>query len=565
MSPVRPSRTSGSPRPRLLILLVGAFLAVAVVTAAAISLLPTPQKSPTPPSATPEALPQHPLSGYFIYANTSASANREKLTDINRLGGDTVITFGTLLRPASRESLPQDCLIEGTNCADVAARSLKVNRYFTYSDGAQWSGSALGCPRDRSLTSNGKGFAVLVLPTDSQGCDSPSGNYDVVVTGGSKTAEPDPTQTLAAAATELKMQFYAGLPAPVKRTDLEYLPDLSYTQTLNLFTERFLRFQAEKNDVPGMAGFYHHVEMPLSSSPFFDPILSLYTLQNQAIHKLLPSRSAVISPYIESRKSTSFVTPADAGLAIRNIAGTSAGLKLNIAIQDGMGTGKGAAYLDSEAKNPVDPYAATIVGNGTWQEKYAAPNQDYFHEAAVGVKGTNAVLWANLEGMAPATDKNVCSNSLRGQTTLERIQRQLQQMEPATKVISFMWDPYFTCKGTGTPLMEQMASGFRTPVVTSAAVDRSSDRLTITGFNIAGGQTTLKGTSKDGQPREWTTASPDTHKNSVKAPDVNPQLETLDVDLKAVDFATGSSLKVDLTNQWGASLNQEFAEGLIAP
>ncbi|MEI2278546.1 hypothetical protein OHC50_13850 [Paenarthrobacter ilicis] len=565
MSPVRPSRTSGSPRPRLLILLVGAFLAVAVVTAAAISLLPTPQKSPAPPSATPKALPQYPLSGYFIYANSSATANRKKLADIHALGGDTVITFGTLLRPASRESLPQDCLIEGINCADVAARSLKVNRYFTYSDGAQWSGSALGCPRDRSLTSNGKTFAVLVLPADSQGCNSPSGTYDVVVTGGTKSPDSDPTQTLAAAATDLKMQFYAGLPAPVKRTDLEYLPDLSYTQTLSLFTERFLRFQAEKNDVPGLAGFYHHVEMPLSSSPFFDPILSLYTLQNQAIHKLLPSRSAVISPYIESRKSTSFVTPAEAGQAIRNIAGTSAGLKVNIAIQDGMGTGKGAAYLDSEAKTPVDSFAATIVGHGTWQEKYAAPNKDYFRAAAAGVKGTNAVLWANLEGMAPATDRNVCSNSLRGQTTVKRIERQLQQMEPATKVVSFMWDPYFTCKGTGTPLVEQMASGFKTPVVTSAAVDRSSDRLTITGFNIAGGQTTLKGTSKDGQPREWTTASPDTHKKSVKDPEGNPQLETLDVDLKAVNFDAGASLKVDLTNQWGASLNQEFAEGLIAP
>ncbi|KUM35543.1 hypothetical protein [Arthrobacter sp. EpRS71] len=565
MSPARLSRTSGSSRSRRrpLVLWIGALVAAAILAATGVSLLPSSQQAPPP--VAPAALPQYPLSGYFIYASTSATANREKLADIRRLGGDTLITFGTLLRPASRSSLPQDCLIDGNNCADVVTGSLKVNRYFTYSDGAQWSGSALGCPRDRSLTSNGKTFAVLVFPTDSQGCNSPSGTYDVVVTGGTKSTDSDPTQTLAAAATELKMEFYAGLPAPVKRTDLEYLPDLSYTQTLSLFTERFLRFQAEKNDVPGLAGFYHHVEMPLSSSPIFDPILSLYTLQNQSIHKLLPSRSAVISPYIESRKSTSFVTPADARVAIRNIAETSTGLKLNIAIQDGMGTGKGAAYVDSEAKTPVDPYAATIVGNGSWQEKYAAPNQDYFRAAAAGIKGTNAVLWANLEGMAPATDKNFCSNSLRGQTTLERIERQLQQMEPASKVISFMWDPYFTCKGTGTPLMEQMASGFKTPVVTSAAVDRSSDRLTVTGFNIAGGQTTLKWTSKDGRPREWTTQSPGAARNDGKDPGANSPLESLEVDLKEANFDAGTHLKVDVTNQWGASLKQEFAEGLIAP
>lgn len=567
MSPARPSRAPGSSRAphRRLRLWLGSLIAIALVLAAGAGLLPQQHQDQTPTPRESVALPNYPITGYFIYANREPSANREKLEEIHKLGGDTVITFGTLLRPSSKEDLPQDCVIDGGPCADAVAAPVKVNRYFTYSDGAKWGGTALQCPMDRSLTSNGKSFAVLMLPAEGKGCTSPNGTYDVVVVDGGKLAETDPDQALAAAATDLKMKFYAGLPAPVKRTDLEYLPDLSYAQTLSLFTERFLRYQAEKNDVPGLAGFYHHVEMPLSSSAVFDPVLSLYKSQNQAIHQILPTRAAAVSPYIESRKSTSFVTPADAAEAIRNIAGTNGGLTLNIAIQDGMGTGKGAAYLTADAKSPVDEFAATIVGNGTWEAKYAAPNEEYFRAAASGIKGTGAVLWANLEGMAPATEKNTCSNSLRGQTTLGRIERQLQEVATSAKVISFMWDPYYTCKGTGTPLAEQMESGFKSPVVTTAVVDTTADRLTITGFNISGGTTTLRWTSKDGQPREWTSASTEAKDVRAKEDGTNPLLETLEVNLKDVKLDAGRPFKVDVTNQWGTGLKQDFDEGLLAP
>ncbi|MFP3686142.1 hypothetical protein SB847_20785, partial [Bacillus sp. SIMBA_026] len=74
---------------------------------------------------------------------------------------------------------------------------------------------------------------------------------------------------------------------------------------------------------------------------------------------------------------------------------------MNIAIQDGMGTGKGGAYLPSEASAPVDSYAAAVVGDGSWKSKYVAPTGDYFRAAASGIESTGAVLWANLEGMTP--------------------------------------------------------------------------------------------------------------------------------------------------------------------
>ncbi|QSZ49908.1 hypothetical protein [Arthrobacter sp. D5-1] len=534
-----------------------------MVMIAGVSYVPpadTPQHSAE--SASP---PSYPISGYFITANTVPSKNREKLADIADVGGDTAITFGTLLRPATAESIPEDCVVEGTGCARFAEGSVKVNRYFTYADGSNWGDSLMPCPRDKSFSSSDKSYAILFLPAEGMGCTSPDGTYDVVIVGGSKTSVEDPTITLAAAATELNMKFYAGLPAPVKRSDVDYLPDLSYSQTLERFTERFLQYQASRNDVTGLAGFYHHIEMPVSSSPFFDPILSLYAMQNRAIHRVLPTRTAIVSPYIESRTGASNVRPEDARLGTRKIAQTSSGLKLSIAIQDGMGTGKGAAYLASEADSPVDVFAASIVGKGMWGEKYVAPNRDYFHAAAAGVSGTDAVLWANLEGMAPATKSNPCGNSLRGQTTVARMDRQLQQMAEATKVISFMWDPYFTCTDTGKDLKSQITDGFKSPIVTGAVADSAAGVVMVTGFNLSGGNATLKWDEADGSSHERKSKPLSTEIDFGEKRGLNPRLESITIDLGDSRLPQGKSFSVDVTNQWNLSLNREFADGVFTP
>ncbi|MCT9869149.1 hypothetical protein [Paenarthrobacter aurescens] len=530
---------------------------------AGVTLVPLDDQSAAPNGPTP---PQtYPISGYFITANTEASANRQKMADIKALGGDTAITFGTLLRPSTEDSLPADCLIEGIACGKFMSADVNVHRYFTYSDGSHWGGSTLKCPKDRSVSSNGKSYTVLVLPSDGSGCSSSDGTYDVVIVGGSKESTEDPATALASAATELNMKFYAGLPAPVKRADVEYLPDLSYAGTLSLFTDRFLGYQAANNDVPGLAGFYHHFEMPISSNAFFDPVLSLYRMQNEAIQRALPSRSAIISPYIESRASASSVSPQDARLGVRRIAQTASGLPLNIAIQDGMGTGKGAAYLGSEAAAPVDGFAASIVGKGRWGEKYLAPNRDYFRAAAEGISGTGAVLWANLEGMAPVTKTNTCSNSLRGQTTLERMNRQLQQMAETAKIISFMWDPYFTCKGTGTPLKEQLKSGQPSPVVVDAVVNQDAGSVKVIGFNFSGAKATLKWTSVDGASHERESKSSSVREKQDGNSDLNPRLESIVISLDGSTLPPGTSYIVNVSNEQNAGPDVQFADGVFAP
>ncbi|SEI41832.1 hypothetical protein SAMN04487917_101173 [Arthrobacter sp. yr096] len=511
----------------------------------------TQAQSPEPGSVLgPEkAEPRYPIGGYFIAASSRDSTNIKKLTDIKASGGDTVITFGTLLQPATLESLPDDCEIDGKNCARAAAGSVSVDRYFTFLDGSNWAASALQCPRDRKVSNNGQSYSVLVLPKVGTGCSSSNGKYDVVVVGGASSSAVDPSRSLALAATKLGMKFFAGMPAPIKSAELPYLPDVSYQGTLALFTERFLTYQAKTNDLPGLAGFYHHTEMPLTDSPAFDSVLALYSTQNSAIHRILPTRQAVVSPFIDARVGTG-ISPDKASKGIRRIAQTSGGLVLNIAIQDGMGTGKGGAFHSREANSAVDPQAATIVGDGTWGSKYLAPNKDYFSAAAVGISGTGAVLWANLEGMAPATKWNGCADSRRGQTTKARLDRQLQQMSAARKVVSFMWDSYFTCKGTGTPLKEQIESGLGTPIITDTALLPETGQLEILGFNLRGSTASLK----------WTTTDGSVHKKQVRASTrdsaygaqhgMNPQLEMITVNIGASSLASPMNYSVQVINAW---------------
>lgn len=499
----------------------------------------------------------YPMSGYFVSSSLEDSKNYQKLLEIKSLGADTAITFGVSLLPATADTLPADCIIDGENCAKVAGSGLKINRYFTFSDGSQWGPSAVKCPGDRSLVSEGKSYTVLVFPAAGDGCTAKDGRYDIVVAGGSKTTAADPAVSLAAAATKLGMKFYAGMPAPVKRTDFEYLPDLSYQNTLKHFTERFLQYQAKVNNVPGLAGFYHHLEMPVSDSSFFDPVLSVYSMQNQAIHQILPTRSAIVSPYIEARRDTSFITPQNAKDGARKIAQTASGLHLDIAIQDGMGTGKGAAYLPSESKLPVDKFAASIVGNGTWSSKYAAPTGEYFRAASAGVVGLDAEVWANLEGMAPATEANPCEQSRRGQTTMARIDRQLQQMASTAKIISYMWDPYYTCTGAEKPLKDQMARGFSTPIITDSQFDPATGVMTVTGFNVTDSSLTIEWAGPDGKEQSLQ-KPPTVEPASGKKQGLNPRVEMATLTLDGNTPRPDATYTLSISNPWTDAGNVAF-------
>lgn len=507
------------------------------------------------PSTLAADTPLYPVSGFFIRASTSNSVNVQKLRAIKAVGGDTVITFGSRLTPASLPAVPADCRISGVDCVRGALRGAVLNRVFMYSDSSPWGAAAVRCPRDQSLRNNNKLFTVFVLPTTGSGCSAPNNRYDVVVVKGGASAGPDATGSLARAATALGMKFYAGMPIPVSRKDLRYLPDLSYQATFRQFTDRYLQYQAAANNVAGLAGFYLSAEMPLSDAAIFGSVLAVYRIQNQSIRRFMPTRGAVVSPYIDARTAgPGRVTPAQARVATRNIALTAGGTRLSIAVQDGMGTGKGGAYFGNERSTPVDPYAAAIVGPGNWGTKYLAPNRDYFLAAAVGVAGTGSTLWANMEGMAPANGTNPCDGNPRGQTTKARIDRQLQQMANAPrKVISFMWDTYYTCTGRWAPLARQIQTGRATPIVTDSILNPASGSLLITGVNLKGATITLRWTAADGQMKSKTVAGTGYNPRFGRDRGLNPTLQGINANLGSISVGRGSYYMVKVTNIWGAT------------
>ena len=451
--------------------------------------------------------PSYPLSGFFISASTSDAANIAKLQSIKAVGGDTVITFGSLLKPAALstsgeilsagkvDSTYSDCRVAGVACIPALIGGARLGRVFTFTDGSRL-GSRRTCSADRNIDNNGRLYALLLIPTDGNGCVSPNNLYDAIVIYSGTDTQIDPESSLAKAATTVNMHLYLGMPSPIKRTDLSWLPDMSYSGTLSKFTDRFMMYQAAVNNLPGLSGFYHQTEMPLSDSPSFGPILDLYGMQNAAIKRYLPGRAALVSPYIDARLgSAGSVTPAQAPIAVRNIAATANGVQLNIAIQDGMGTGKGGAFMGNEAGLSVDPYAAAAVGAGTWGSKYVAPTGAYFRAAAAGIVGSGAHLWANVEGMAPtdATLANGCNNSVRGQTTKQRLDRQIQQVGTATtKNISFMWDSYYTCSAGGKTLAQELAVNGGDPIISDSAINPASGEITVYGYNLAGASVTVR-------------------------------------------------------------------------
>ncbi|WP_223943556.1 hypothetical protein [Arthrobacter sp. StoSoilB20] len=502
--------------------------------------------------------PVYPISGYFIYGSTSDANNLKKLTDIKSVGGDTVITFGSRLKPASLSTIPASCTISGVNCASAAASGVRVKRYFTYSDGSSWGSPAILCARDKTVTSGTTVYTIMVLPIEGSGCNSPSGTYDVVVINGGPSSM---SVSLGKAATNLGMKYYAGMPAPVMRTDVTYLPDLSYQATYSLFTARFLIYQANVNNVPGLAGFYHHTEMPLSDGAVWDSVLTLYRIQNARIAQYQPTRSAVVSPYIDSR--TAFggrVTTDQARNAANKIAKTANGVKLAIAVQDGMGTGKGASFFSSESNNNVDQFAASIVGSGTWGSKYLAPTRDYFWALSEGVEGTGAELWANLEGMAPATSQNPCDNSLRGQSTKTRIDKQLQQLgNTPVKVISFMWDPYFTCTGTWAPMLERLKAGSTTPIITDSIFYGNGDVL-VTGHNLSGGTIRVQWSDANGRVLDKTVAASNYNASYGKQLGINPLLESVTAKLGSTSLAAGKHYFIDVVNGSGVKNDALYSD-----
>lgn len=436
-----------------------------------------------------------PIGGYFIYASSNAETNAKKLDVIKATGADTIITFGSRLRPITLDgngyiytdgvldATYKDCIMNGRTCVSAMQTKVTLNRVFTYNDKSRWNGKAIKCGNDLTVSSNGKSYTLLTIPTVDNGCSSANGLYDLVVIA--NTPEQDDAHTaLSAGANSRGMKYYAGLPAPVYDAKNNWLPDLSYMATMEKFTDRFMLEFSSKYNTPGLGGFYHHFEQNLASA--WKNTLDLYSMQNRMIAKHFgTSKYAMVSPYIDSRRSKGN-TPEVIASNMMKIVATAQGVPMIMAPQDGVGSGFGALYYPTEANNPVDRYNIPFVGAGTNNDLYIAPFDEYYKAMNKALQGTGVQFWGNLEAFSSSKDgSNICTNqNNRGSTTKDRLNKQIQLGTPhTTKNISFMWDDYYTCKlSNGSTLGAEMLSRKADPIVVSASLDGGS--LSVTGFNI---------------------------------------------------------------------------------
>lgn len=395
------------------------------------------------------------LGGYFIYSSSNQTTMDEMLDGVVSTGADTVITFGTRLKPtalsAGRPSSDAfaNCLIDGQGCVDAVAAGLSIRTVFTYEESSTWYPSNL-CPGERTFTAQGKTYSVLLIPTDSSGCTGSS--YDVVVSADAVRPEASKTSNLLRSASARGVNVFLGMPAPIQRTDAQpWLPDVSYLPTLGKFTQRWLSNVNSYSGAP--SGFYHHTEMPLKASSGWDSVLSVYRTQNEALAAVQPGKPALVSPYIDARRSSTSGTPlSQVGKAALNIINTSSGVPMIIAPQDGQGTGKVGAYSSAMINDQVDAPSAAVAGAGRYKDIYEGSSGDYMR-AIVKEVGTQAQVWVNIELMTASTSGAPSCDSApngRGKASIDRVQRQVgvASVSGVTKTISFMWTPYVTCGGS---------------------------------------------------------------------------------------------------------------------
>lgn len=439
----------------------------------------------------------NPISGFFIYSDTNYTKNLEKLDAIKAAGGDTTITFGNRLRPAGQNGAGQittdgavnsaftDCLISGVPCVTAMKRAYNVRSVFTYGDKSLWDGGSIKCGNDRIVNNGGdrKTFTILVIPTQDNGCNSPNGQYDLVVINNS-WSKHDATAALVNGSAERGMKYVVGLPAPVIDPANPHLPNLSYMATMEKFTDRFMLEYTSQFNNAGLAGFYHHFEQNLNSAWY--ETLSLYRMQNRMIAKHFgTSKFAMVSPYIDSRKIWTGATPAQAAQNAVAIADTAEGVPMVIAPQDGVGTGKGAAYYDTEAWAGVDPWSIPESGAGTNAGIHHASTKYYYNAIRDALAPRGVTVWSNLEGMSASHNgSNTCTNgTARGATVKERLDKQVQMAGSYTsKNVSFMWDHYYTCAPYGTSLAQELTWRKSDPIVTGAWSEGAN--LVVIGYNL---------------------------------------------------------------------------------
>jgi hypothetical protein len=170
-----------------------------------------------------------------------------------------------------------------------------------------------------------------------------------------------------------------------------------------------------------------------------------------------------------------------------------------VAPQEGRGTGKSACYWPHEANLAVvdvDPNLARyqhIDGTRSFNDQFYASTAQLYHAARLEVDKANVQravplqLWMNLEAFE-STALNSCDGDT-DRTNKTRVDRSLMfGAGHVDRVVSFMWDPYFTCAPHGydnVSLGDSIVRDMRRPIMGTATL-KPPRNVDIGGWSLCG-------------------------------------------------------------------------------
>ncbi|MEV0348526.1 DUF4434 domain-containing protein [Nonomuraea sp. NPDC050680] len=441
------------------------------------------------------------ITGYWLVPRSDPCVTRRTVEAIHGVGGDTLITFGPRLVPSRvdragrllKEGAPDPdftgCVENGKTCYQAAREAVpRIRRVYGYAANELFGDGLLRCPGlDRRIESGERVYYRLLLGTSCS-----RGPYDLVLIA----TDGDGLGNLMTEAAAYGMKVFPGLPAAPQDVKRPWLPDLRHLGAVTALTERVLTdYRGRYGPSAAFAGVYQSFELAVKSRPSVDPTIDLYQAQHAVVAATLPGKKILVSPYFDARRDKGF-PPERVGPGLLAIAATAHGAPMAVAVQDGRGTGKVPVYGRDEADAKVDPRLVPMVGDVTNRQAYYGSTYDYL-QAAARSRPPGVELWMNAEAFEPAPVAGECGRSdplpLRGRTTKKRLDAQVMAAGAAvTKVISYGWDPFLTCRlNWMTPsLSDDLHASWNAPLIVGAT--RNATGIAITGRNLAGGTITVQ-------------------------------------------------------------------------
>ncbi|SDJ55645.1 DUF4434 domain-containing protein [Nonomuraea jiangxiensis] len=444
----------------------------------------------------------YPITGYWVMPRADACVTRRMVEAIHSIGADTLVTFGPRFN-ASPDPDFDDCVVDGHPCAQVPGK--EIRQVYTYTTSEEFGSGLLRCQGlDRRIESRGRIFYRVGL-----GASCADRVQDLVLI----STDGDGLGNLMKEAAAYGMRVFPGLPAAPQRQDKTWEPDQAHIAALNAFTARVLTdYRTRFGGSAAFGGVYQSFELAARDRGDKDPIIALYAAQHQVVAATLPGTKILVSPYIDARRGRGF-PPEQVVAGLADIAGTRAGAPMAIAVQDGRGTGKVPLYGPHEQDAKVAPRLVPVVGDVSNAQAYYGATRDYVDVAVQNVP-PGVELWVNVEAFEPTPAAGECGRveplPLRGRTTKARLDQQIMAAGTrAVKVISYGWDPFFTCQARyDTPsLADDIVNAWRQPIIVGASRKDMNGRpgVLVEGHNLGGATLHFAspGAAKADVPQEW--------------------------------------------------------------